>query len=99
MLAHNWATFERTKHSYELFARHVLPVVNQTNALRAASLQGYVDNKKDLMGKAGKAIMQSMEKHREDIVKALADKKAEATAAAEAGDGTGKDASRANASD
>jgi limonene 1,2-monooxygenase len=96
MLAHNWATFERTKHSYELFARHVLPVVNQANALRAASLQGYVDNKKDLMGKAGKAIMQSMEKHREDIVKALADKKAEATKAesapAEAAEANGRDA-------
>jgi limonene 1,2-monooxygenase len=96
MLAHNWATFERTKHSYELFARHVLPVVNQANALRAASLQGYVDNKKDLMGKAGKAIMQSMEKHREDIVKALADKKAETTKAesapAEAAEANGRDA-------
>ena len=35
LLAHNWADFERTKNSYELFARHVLPVINDANAWRA----------------------------------------------------------------
>jgi limonene 1,2-monooxygenase len=84
LLAHNWATFERTKHSYELFARHALPIVNQSNARRDASLRSYVENKQELMGKAGKAIMQSMEKHRGDIVKALAAKKAEGAAADDA---------------
>ena len=81
LLAHNWATFERTKNSYELFARHALPIVNQSNARRDASLRSYVENKQELMGRAGKAIMQSMEKHRGDIVKALAAKKAEGAAA------------------
>jgi limonene 1,2-monooxygenase len=87
LLAHNWATFDRTKYSYELFARHALPVVNQNNQRRVASLNSYVENKQELMGKAGKAIMQSMEKHRGDIVKALAAKKAENAPAAEARDG------------
>ena len=39
MLAHNWANFDATKRSYELFARHVLPRFNESNIARAASLQ------------------------------------------------------------
>jgi limonene 1,2-monooxygenase len=77
MLAHNWASFERTKNSYELFARHVMPVLNDINAWRESSLTFYTDNKKELLGKAGKAMMKTFEKHRGDIARAMEAKKAE----------------------
>jgi limonene 1,2-monooxygenase len=77
MLAHNWANFERTKNSYELFARHVMPVLNDTNAWRQSSLTWYTDNKRELMGKAGKAMMKTFEKHQADIARALKAKAAE----------------------
>jgi limonene 1,2-monooxygenase len=80
MLAHNWANFERTKYSYELFARHVLPVINETNAWRQSSLTWYTDNKRELLGKAGKAMMKTFEKHQGDIARALKAKKAETAA-------------------
>ena len=51
MLAHNWANFEATKHSYELFARHVLPHFNGSNWAHA-SLKWYTDNGRELIGKA-----------------------------------------------
>jgi limonene 1,2-monooxygenase len=78
MLAHNWASFERTKHSYELFARHVLPALNQENAWRSQSLTHYTDNKQELLGKTEIAMRQTFEKHRADIAKAAEAQKAEA---------------------
>jgi limonene 1,2-monooxygenase len=36
-LAHNWADWEATKKSYELYARHVVPHFRGSNAHRAAS--------------------------------------------------------------
>jgi limonene 1,2-monooxygenase len=36
-LAHNWANWEATKKSYELYARHVVPHCRNSNAHRAAS--------------------------------------------------------------
>jgi limonene 1,2-monooxygenase len=70
MLAHNWASFDRTKNSYELFARHVLPTLNKVNDLRQASLTSYTENKA-LMGQAGNAMRESFEKHRGDIDRVL----------------------------
>jgi limonene 1,2-monooxygenase len=83
MLAHNWANFEATKKSYELFARHVLPVVNGANAWRRESLAFYNENKAELLGKSAKAVMKTFEKHQSDIVKAVAQKKAEKAGRAE----------------
>ncbi len=77
MLAHNWADFDRTKKSYELVARYVMPHVREANLARTESLAFYVENKQDLMGRAGKAIMKTFEKHQGDIQKVLAAKKAE----------------------
>jgi len=70
LLAHNWASFERTKYSYELFARYVMPVMNQNNTWRSESLTFYTDNKQELLGKAGQAMRNSFEKHKTDIAKA-----------------------------
>jgi limonene 1,2-monooxygenase len=77
LLAHNWANFEATKKSYELFARHVLPVVNGSNAWRTESLDYYTENKGELMGRAGKAMMSTFQKHQADIAQAIAQKKSE----------------------
>ena len=71
LLAHNWANFERTRYSYELFARHVLPRVNGTNDLRASSLAAYTDNKQTLLDRAGHAIRQTFEQHASDVRRAL----------------------------
>lgn len=77
LLAHNWANFERTKYSYELFARHVLPVINRENAWRSESLTHYTENKQQLMGKAGDAMRQTFEAHKADIAKATNARKTE----------------------
>lgn len=86
LLAHNWASFERTKYSYELFARHVLPRVNQENELRAASLAAYGENKQQLMERAGQAVRQAFETHQADVQRALQPR----AAAAESGEATKK---------
>ena len=71
LLAHNWANFERTKYSYELFARHVLPRINQVNDLRVASLDAYGENKHLLLDRAGQAMRQAFETHSADVRRAL----------------------------
>src|SRR5204862_4329520 len=43
-LAHNWADWDATKTSYELWARHVTPHFRGASASRAASLQWTRDN-------------------------------------------------------
>jgi len=63
LLAHNWANFDATRKSYELFARHVLPQFNGSNAARQASLQWYTDHNKELIGKAMSAAMETVQKH------------------------------------
>ena len=47
-LAHNWADFEQTCKSYELFARYVTPAVNGLNQSRADSL-GWAKSQKEEM--------------------------------------------------
>jgi limonene 1,2-monooxygenase len=86
LLAHNWADFERTKKSYELFARHVLPAIDDSNAWRSASLTAYTDNKQELLGRAGKALMKTFEKHQADIARVTAARKAEEAAQSAAGE-------------
>ena len=63
MLAHNWANFDATKRSYELFARHVLPHFNGSNIARDASLNWVRDHGKELMGKAMAAASETVQKH------------------------------------
>lgn len=84
MLAHNWANFERTKNSYDLFARHVLPAFSGANDWRTESLTAYTENKKELMGRAGKAIMETFQKHQGSIAKVTQARAAEQAAAPDA---------------
>jgi limonene 1,2-monooxygenase len=62
-LATNWASFENTKKSYELFARHVLPRFNDSSAAREASLGWVTDNADELTGAAAGAAMATIQKH------------------------------------
>ncbi len=63
LLAHNWAPFERTKKSYELFARHVLPKFNEANTGRVASLDWATEHAAEFMGAATNAVMATIQKH------------------------------------
>lgn len=62
LLAHNWANFEATKHSYELLARRVLPYFNGANLGRNASLTWYTEHNQELIGKAMKAAAETVQK-------------------------------------
>jgi limonene 1,2-monooxygenase len=73
MLAHNWANFEDTKKSYELFARHVKPKFHKANEAREASLKWATENAGDFIGQAMNAAMQTIVKHQaEEEAKAKA---------------------------
>lgn len=62
-LAHNWAPFEATKRSYELYARHVAPRFNDSNRGREASLGWATEHAGEFMGAAASAVMATIQKH------------------------------------
>lgn len=62
-LAHNWANFENTKQSYELFIRHVTPHFTGVNKHRAESYKWANDNAGKLMGEAMSAAQAMIQKH------------------------------------
>jgi len=68
-LAHNWANFEATKKSYELWQRHVTPVINNANVARAEAFNWARDNKEAFIGAAMNAAMQTIVKHNEEQAK------------------------------
>jgi len=63
LLAHNWASFDATKKSYDLFARHVLPKFNGANRGREASLRWVAEHSGEFMGAAVNAAMATIQKH------------------------------------
>ncbi|HTQ13061.1 MAG TPA: LLM class flavin-dependent oxidoreductase [Rhizomicrobium sp.] len=68
-LAHNWANFENTRKSYELWQRHVTPAINGANEARVTALNWARDNKERFIGAAMSAAMQTIQKHYEDEAK------------------------------
>lgn len=68
-LAHNWADFENTKKSYEMWQRYVTPVINGANTARETALNWAKDNKERFIGAAMNAAMQTIQKHHEDEAK------------------------------
>jgi len=76
-LAHNWANFENTKKSYELWQRHVTPVINKANEARETAYNWAGDNKEKFIGAAMGAAMQTIQKHHEEEAKKAAAKAAE----------------------
>jgi limonene 1,2-monooxygenase len=61
--AHNWADFEATKRSYELYARYVMPHFSKQNGPRAASYQWCGDNRAEFGAKRNAAAKAMFDKH------------------------------------
>ncbi|MGH6955724.1 MAG: LLM class flavin-dependent oxidoreductase, partial [Caulobacteraceae bacterium] len=55
-MAHNWADWAATRHSYELFARYVAPRFQSLNVGREASMAWVKENKEDFTGQARMAV-------------------------------------------
>lgn len=66
-LAHNWADFDATKKSYELWQRHVTPVINKANTARQEAFQWATgkENAEKFIGAAVNAAMATIQKHAE----------------------------------
>lgn len=65
-LAHNWANWENTQISYELWARHVTPHFRGASHNRTASLDWTKANIGEFMGAAIHAAQQMFMKHHEE---------------------------------
>jgi limonene 1,2-monooxygenase len=61
-MAHNWADWEQTKKSYQLFARHVAPVFQSSNGNRNASYNWAHENHETFLSQAGAAVMKEINK-------------------------------------
>jgi limonene 1,2-monooxygenase len=63
MLAHNFADWEATKRSYELFARYVLPRFQERSAWREQSMDWMRDNREAFSAKRKAAAASAVERH------------------------------------
>jgi limonene 1,2-monooxygenase len=61
--AHNWADFEATKRSYELYARYVMPHFSGANDSRAASYKWCGDNRNEFSARRSAAAKAMFDKH------------------------------------
>jgi limonene 1,2-monooxygenase len=62
-LAMNWADFETTKKSYELFMRYVMPKFAGRNTQRDASMNWLRENREDFSGMRKSAAKQVIDQH------------------------------------
>lgn len=62
-LAHNWADWEATKKSYELYARYVVPHINKINQSRVTSLDRYRNMGREITTAQNSATMNMFRKH------------------------------------
>jgi len=78
-LAHNWANFDATKKSFDLWQRHVTPVINGANVAREEAFNWATDkdNSARFIGAAMGAAMQTIQKHHEDEARKAGAKAAE----------------------
>jgi limonene 1,2-monooxygenase len=60
---HNWADFEATKRSYELYARYVMPHFSGDNRPRVASFEWCTAHRDELTEKRQSAARKMFEKH------------------------------------
>jgi limonene 1,2-monooxygenase len=65
-MAHNWANWSATKHSYELFARYVAPKFQDLNVGREASMAWVKDNKGDFTMQARMAVGARIMQHAQE---------------------------------
>ncbi len=63
-LAHNWASWEGTKKSYELYARYVVPHFRKANAHRVQSLEWTTAHNQELMALSQAAQQAMFDKHK-----------------------------------
>jgi limonene 1,2-monooxygenase len=63
LMAHEWADREATLHSYELFAREVIPHFQGSMPSLVASRDWAADNRPEFIGQVGGAIMQAISDH------------------------------------
>jgi limonene 1,2-monooxygenase len=63
MLAHDWADWEATKRSYELFARYVLPRFEERSAWRSQSMDWTRANREAFSAKRKAAAANAVERH------------------------------------
>jgi limonene 1,2-monooxygenase len=63
-LAHNWADWERTKKSYELYARYVVPHFRNANRHRVQSLEWTTEHTQELMAMRDEAARAMFAKHK-----------------------------------
>ena len=63
-LAHNWANWEATKKSYELYARYVVPHFRQANVHRVESLEWTTAHNHELMALSQAAAQAMFAKHK-----------------------------------
>jgi len=63
LLAHDWADPQATLRSYELLASKVVPAFQDSARPLVESRDWAVDNRAELMGGAGAAIMQAIQQH------------------------------------
>ena len=63
MLAHDWADWEATKRSYELFARYVLPRFEERSAWRSQSMDWMRANREAFSAKRKAAAASAVERH------------------------------------
>lgn len=63
LMAHEWADREATLHSYELFAREVMPKFQGSEPSLVASRDWAAANRPEFIGQVGGAIMQAISDH------------------------------------
>jgi limonene 1,2-monooxygenase len=63
MLAHDWADWDATQRSYDLFARRVLAKFNETNRWRVESMAWLFENRADNQARRKDATAKAIEKH------------------------------------
>ncbi len=63
LFAHNWAEWAHTKRSYEMFARYVMPKVDNLPDNRVISEAECRANRPELAGKIGAAIQDRIQRH------------------------------------
>jgi limonene 1,2-monooxygenase len=63
ILAQNWANFDATKKSFELFARHVMPQFANRNEWRTASYDWLGDNRDAFSGASRAAVEHALQRH------------------------------------
>jgi len=66
LLAHEWADERETLHSYDLFARYVMPELQRSAHTLVASRDWAADNRETFIGAATAAVQSAIQRHQEE---------------------------------